>query len=354
MRVIIGRAVQAGAATPYRPLTEALLQALRDRKIPDNAHLAPWLPALRAIVPAGSQTSTGDHSAAVRGEAVLRLLRSLAAPAALLVILEDLHWADPDTLAVIEYLADNLAGEPVLVVATSRSEPPSAAADLAARFDECRSATHIRLDRLADDQVAHMVRSCVPAADPETVSRVQRIADGVPFIVEESLGSPGVPESFADTVRGRLAAFGPEERLVVRTAAVLGRQFDWRLLAAATGLPADVVSGALERGTDVMLLTVQGEAFRFRHTLTREAVAGTLLPPTRPALAATAIAAVEAAHPGPTGTHQHLAPTLNGRRWPPVRSRRWRRPIPGCPASGGISPPTLPPRPATRSGPARC
>ena len=60
----------------------------------------------------------------IRGEAVLRLLRWLARPGGLMVVLEDLHWADPDTLAVLEYLGDNLGALPVLVLATSRDEPP--------------------------------------------------------------------------------------------------------------------------------------------------------------------------------------------------------------------------------------
>lgn len=308
--VITGRAVPTGAGTPYRPLTEALLQALRDRDFPDDADLAPWLPALRAIVPTDSAVSTGDHSAAVRGEAMLRLLRRLARPGALLVILEDLHWADPDTLAVIEYLADNLSGAPVLCVATIRSEPPSAATDLAIRLHRRRATAHLPLERLRDDDVADMVRACSPAATPDVITRVQRTADGVPFIVEESLGSPGVPRSFTDTVRSRLARFDPDERLVICTAAVLGRHFDWRLLPAATGLPPDAVSGALERGVSTMLLMVDGDAFRFRHTLTREAVAGELLPPRRSAIAARALETVEAAHPGLSGSWRDLAADL--------------------------------------------
>ena len=117
--VIVGRAVPGGASTPYRPLTEALLQALRDRSVPDDRDLAPWLPALGAIVPPLDGGGHGDATPAVRGEAVLRLLRRLARPGALVVVLEDLHWADPDTLAVVEYLGDNIWCEPLPV-----SPPP--------------------------------------------------------------------------------------------------------------------------------------------------------------------------------------------------------------------------------------
>ena len=313
--IVVGRAVPASASTPYRPLTEALLQALRDRSFPDDTELAPWLPALRAIVPtavipAAGGNGHGDHSPAVRGEAVLRLLRRLAQPGTLLVVLEDLHWADPDTLAVIEYLGDNLAAEPVLCVATARSEPPSAAMDLAIRLRGRRSAAHISLGRLDDDNVAIMARACLPGVAGDIIARVQRAADGVPFLVEEMLASPGVPRSFADTVRTRLAGLGDDERLVLHTAAVLGRHFDWRLLSSATGLSPGVVSGALERGVGSLLLTVDGDAFRFRHALTREAVAGELLPPRRAELAERVLAAVEAAHPELQGSWRDLAADL--------------------------------------------
>ena len=164
---------------------------------------------LRAIVPTldgGDGTGHGDHSAAVRGEAVLQLLRRLAGPGGLLLVLEDLHWADPDTLAVLEYLSDNLAAEPVLCVATCRDEPASAAAELIARLHARRAAARIALGRLSADEVAAMVRACLPTAAGEVIARVQRLADGIPFLVEELLAAPGVPSSFADGVRARLAA----------------------------------------------------------------------------------------------------------------------------------------------------
>jgi len=317
VRVLTGRAVPASEASPYRPLTEALLQALRGHPLPDDDGLAPWRPALRAIIPAIAPTidghdgdGHGDHSPAVRGEAVLQLLRRLAGPAGLLLVLEDLHWADPDTLAVVEYLSDNLSAEPVLCVATCRGEPASAAAELIARLHGRRAASRIALGRLSADEVAAMVRACLPAAGDDVLSRVQRLAEGVPFLVEESLAAPGVPRSFADGIRARLAAVSDEERLVLYTAALFGRQFDWRLLPAATGLPADVVAGALEGGVASQLLTVDGDAFRFRHMLTREAVAAEVLPPRRVALAARALAALEAAHPDLPGASGDLAADL--------------------------------------------
>ena len=313
MTVLTGRAVPSDSTSPYRPLTEALLQALRGRPFPADAGLAPWLPALRAIIPAAVPSrgsGHGDHWPAVRGEAMLQLLRRLAGSAGLLMVLEDLHWADPDTLAVVEYLGDNLASEPVLCVATCRGEPASAAADLITRLYRRGAAVQVELGRLSADQVADMVRACLPAADDDVIIRVQRLADGIPFLVEEALAAPGVPRSFADGVRARLADLDEDERQVLHAAALFGRQFDWRMLPAATGLPADVVAGALEQGVGSQLLTLDGDAFRFRHMLTREAVAAELLPPRRVILAARALAALEAAYPGLPGAAGDVAADL--------------------------------------------
>ena len=155
-----------------------------------------------------------------------------------------------------------------------------------------------------------MVRACLPAAGDDVIARVQRHADGIPFLVEESLAAPGVPRSFADGVRARLAGLTGPERLVLHTAALLGRQFDWRLLPQATGLPADTVAAALEHGMRVQLLAVDDGTFRFRHMLTREAVTAGLLPPRRVALAGRALAALEAAQPGLPGAAGDLAAEL--------------------------------------------
>jgi predicted ATPase len=88
-RVLAGRAVPTSASIPYRPLTEALLQALREGAFPDDPGLTPWLPALRALIPTigGSEGDGrgGEHAVPVRGEAVLQLLRRFAGAAGLLL-----------------------------------------------------------------------------------------------------------------------------------------------------------------------------------------------------------------------------------------------------------------------------
>jgi predicted ATPase len=311
--VVVGRAVPSGASVPYRPLTQALFQAMRVLEVRDEAGLRPWLPALGAIVPgfaAEPRETESPDPPVIRGEAVVQFLERLAPAGGLVIFLEDLHWADPDTIAIVEYLADNAASMPVLCVVTIRSELPTAALTLARRERGRAGMTHLTLGRLGPAQIAVMVEACVPGAAADLLARVQGEAEGVPLLVEDVLASPGVPRSFADTVRERLADFSPHERLVIDAAAVLGRDFDWELLTAMTGQAADAVSAGLARGVDRLLLSADGTSIRFRHALTREAVLEQLLPPRHRDLAAAALAALNAAGQPHADSRRDLAADL--------------------------------------------
>jgi len=111
IRVVTGRAVPQSATAAYRPLTDALVQLLRDRAVPGDTTMEPWLPALGSLLPgmAGLAPASGEVSPGIRGEALIQLLRRLA-PQGLVIVLEDLHWADPDTVALMEYLGEHLDG----------------------------------------------------------------------------------------------------------------------------------------------------------------------------------------------------------------------------------------------------
>ena len=316
--VVMGRAVPASASAPYRPVTEALLQLLRRRPLTDDPSLAPWLPHLTAVLPgvvAGGLAAglgRGVDSQAVRGEAVLRLLGRLG-PDGLVVALEDLYWADPDTVSLVEYLADNAVGQPLLFACSLRTEPPSPASDLARRQRGRPGIVHLPLGRLSEREVAEMIAACSPGADAEEHSRVRRASEGVPLFVEELLASSGIPESISDTVRERLAEFPDHERAVLEAAAVMGHHFDWEILPAASGRPPEVVSRALARAVDRVLVTADGAGFQFRHALTREAVLMSTLPPRLRRAAANALAAVDAAHPDLEGRWRDVAADLAAR-----------------------------------------
>jgi DNA-binding CsgD family transcriptional regulator len=312
---VTGRAVASGSVTPFRPVSEALMQALRVRALPDNG-VAPWSAALRDLIPvqaagtAEPAATTAEIIPTVRGEAVVRLLRALAGPAGLLVGLEDLQWADPDSLAVVEYLADNLQAERVLCVATVRPDPGSAGYQLVQSLDARRNARIVPLRRLSDAEAAQMVVACRPSAPPEEVRSVVDAADGVPFLVEELLAAPGVPASFAAAVAARLAGLSPAQRRIVQVAAVMGRQFDWRLLGTLAEDRPRVVGAALERAVEDGLLDFHEDGYQFRHALTREAIVGGLLPHVRSELARAALVAVEAGGADLRGASRDLAADL--------------------------------------------
>jgi DNA-binding CsgD family transcriptional regulator len=318
--VIGGRAVPASSATAYRPLTGALLQLLRRVPLSDDPSLAPWLPHLAAVLPgvaagappvrageaAGADASGAD---AVRGEAVLQLLGH-SGPDGLVLTLEDLHWADPDTVTLLDYLTDNVGGLPLLLVVSLRTEPASAAADLVRRQRGRAGVVHLPLGRLAEPEVTDMITACRPDADADARARILEVSDGVPLLIEELLASPGVPASVTDTVRVRLAELADDERAVLESAAVIGRHFDWDLLPAASGTDPDVVSRALSGAAERGLVDADGAGFRFRHALIREAVLASMLPQRVRRASREALAAVDAAHPYLEGAWREVAADL--------------------------------------------
>ncbi|HVL83371.1 MAG TPA: AAA family ATPase [Pseudonocardia sp.] len=304
MTTLVGRSLQHGQA-PYRPLTEALFAAARAGPLPDTAELRPFRHALGTIVPDWREEGRGgEESSVVLGEGVLRLARALGGTAGTLLVVEDLHWADADTLAVVEYLADNVGGQPAVLLVTVRATESPEASDLVTRLESRGAARVVDLGRLPPAEVAVMAAQCAGAAGTEVGDEVfavvARRSEGLPLLVEELLSVPAsgisqaVPGTFADAVARRLEALRAESRLVVECAAVLGRRFDWRLLAAVTALPESGVRQGLADAVGVQLLRTDADGgFSFRHALTRDAVLAGLLPPTRIALARRAARAVD-------------------------------------------------------------
>lgn len=248
-----------------------------------------------------------DDSVLVLAEAVLRLLGELAAPG-LLLVLEDLHWADPETLAVVEFLADNI-GHTALVL-TARDEPGDAArlVETLARRGACIAWF---LDPLSPAETDAMIDACAPGFSDRAVVRER--SGGVPLLVEELLAEPGtVPRSVADSVRSRLADLPGSVRDALAVAAVLGERFDWRVLAVATSQeePVTLDSIRIAIRSHLMDSADAADEFRFRHALLRDAVLGELLPPERRRWAGRALAAVRGLHPELDGSWCDVAVDL--------------------------------------------
>src|SRR5439155_22807079 len=127
-----------GTNVAFRPLAEAL-SPFAGTLTSAGAALEPWLPALAGIVP-GLGRPVADGNEAGRGEALVRALAVLTDERGGVLVLEDLHWADPDTLALVEHLTDNLERARVLCLVTVRSDEPSGGRDLARAVASRRSA----------------------------------------------------------------------------------------------------------------------------------------------------------------------------------------------------------------------
>jgi hypothetical protein len=125
--VFTGRAAESTVRVPFRPIAEALIRAARGGLSADAPRVAHYRPALGSLVPEWSREADrgADISDVIIAEGLVRLLNAPGGAGALLV-LEDLQWADARTLAVVEYLADNLAGSRVLCLVTIRDCEPSA------------------------------------------------------------------------------------------------------------------------------------------------------------------------------------------------------------------------------------
>ncbi len=320
--VLTGRAVDTGTPVPFRPLFEALSGHFRQVGATSASSMQPR--ALAQIVPEWRVAGEEPYQASPMeiGEGLLRFLTSITDDVCV-VLLEDLHWADPETAAVLEYVADNVATTRVLCVATTRlghaESLDRVLHDLLARG----SVTHLGLRRLDRDELATMTSTClgVETVGADVAGLIDNFADGLPLLVEEllttsvadgtitasadgwrvaSAGGPAVPDRFAELVRRRLRSLDDAVADALRVAAVLGARFDVELLGAALAAPIADVADAMRAGIAAQLLSADQPGpttFEFRHALTRDAILTQLLAVERVAIARQALAALELVQP---------------------------------------------------------
>ena len=283
--VLTGRAVEGGG--PYRPVAEALVGALRAGLDVTPASLGPYGPALARLLPDWSSAAgappaePGVDPGLVLGEAVARFLGLVGRGRPCLLLLEDLHWADADSWAVLAHAAVVVPSLPVVVVATLREDEQGTTP--ATALSRLPGVTTLRLARLSRTEV-HRLAVALGAPDPATWTMLDDRADGLPFLVEELValrGSGALPPTLRALVADRLALMSPEHRRVLAGAAVLGLAPDWTLVHRVTDISEPDVLAALRAAEEARLLTVEAGTLRWRHALTHEAVVALVLPPER-------------------------------------------------------------------------
>jgi DNA-binding CsgD family transcriptional regulator len=348
--VLYGRASESSAPAPFRPIADALADAVRAGITPDSPSVGDYRAALSSLVPEWGQPgdSAAEVSPLIVGEALLRIL-SLPGWRGGLLVLDDLHWADPETIAIVEYLADNVGTARVCCLATVRDSEPSLGLDMLGSLTARRSATTIEVPRLSHADVLDMASACLDVrAAPPAISQLLASCEGLPFAVEEILAAAvasgelvradhewsvnkkivtAVPASIVGSVRRRITAMGARARTVIVAAALLGKKFDWTLLPAVSGASEAETLDVLQEAQRMQLIVPASSVsgwFRFRHSLTRAAIVSSLEPPERARQTELAAKVVEAAHPGLPGPWCDLAAELHTTAGRPVEAARLR------------------------------
>ncbi len=292
-RVTTGHCLDFGdSQLAYLPLTE-ILGALDD-ELPEvvekvgAAHpaLTRLRPGRRILTAEGGREATsvdrGDLFAAVH-----ELLEVAAAQTPLLVVVEDLHWADHSTRDLLSFLFARPYAAPVAIVGSYRSDDLHRRHPLrrqVAEWSRLRGVERIALSPLPEDAVRALVAELVPAglSEAELADIVAR-GEGNPFFVEELTSvtaSPGrwVPADLAEVLLVRLDGLDEYARHVVRAAAVGGRRVSHDMLQAVVDLDPLALEAGVRDAVEMNVLVASDGGYEFRHALLGEAVYDDLLP----------------------------------------------------------------------------
>lgn len=295
--VLLGRC-HTEALVPYEPFVEALRQLPDDLLREQATILGRVMPEL---APAGATPPHGEDPAAryVLFEAVVRALITGARRAPLLLIIDDLHWADEPTLLMLRHVARTAEHARLLILGSYRTtEVPGTEKVVRSLGDLAHDVPfeRIPLAGLEDAEVAEMIstlvgrRSSLPlgaavrrdtAGNPLFVGQLLRHLDAEGVLVarggELILAAPeegfGLPDSVTELVATRLSALRDQTVATLRTAAVIGREFGDELVSAVDDRPADDVLAALEEATAAGLVEeIDAGRHAFVHALVREAI----------------------------------------------------------------------------------
>ncbi len=313
---------------PEARLRSALESALTH--LLGNANLLPPLARMMGVsgragtpvAPGASESGRGRVSPEEVRRATFAAVRSVvsrfAAVGPTVLVLEDLHWADPTSLRLTRELAELATGRPLLILATAR---PDASPEVA-RLAEVPSGSKVQLWPLDEESAGALARSLIgDVAGSDVLATALASAEGNPLFLEERLASlietgtlvrergkwwlrdapgPGLPQVLERLVRSRIDRLSPAAQEAMRAASVLGAEFTPAVLAAVAGVQSRALSPVLDELTASDLVHPEPHGggphvYRFRHALIQEATYLGLLRSERRDLHARAAAAIEAA-----------------------------------------------------------
>ncbi|MBD3941772.1 AAA family ATPase [Microbacterium sp. NEAU-LLC] len=271
--------------TPIRRVLHEIYTAVGDERFRAAAGSPAVVATLASLIPELADASLvpssgGDYVA----EAIERIIENLSAEVHLLIVIEDLHWADAATLALLKTLAVTLRGRHVTLICTYRSDDVGRGHPLRAvlaELDRSRVVTGVEITRLRPEDVAEHIRSLTGGAvSTDHLEAVTARSEGVPFFVEElvDLKDGELPDTLRDVVLARFERLTPHAQEVVGLVAVGGVHVDDDLLNEVhDGDPRDLREGLREAVAGSVLVSDE-HGYTFRHALIQEAVHDDLLP----------------------------------------------------------------------------
>jgi tetratricopeptide (TPR) repeat protein len=330
-RVLVGRCWEASGAPAYWPWVEALrtyvanvdLEGLKADLGAGAPQLAQIVPELRELVSdPPSLEAGGSESARFRlFDAVRSFLRNASARAPIVLVLDDLHAADEPSLLLLRFVARDLAGARVLVVALYREVDPipgDALAELLADLTREPTTRRVALVGLDEAAVAEYVAlSAAELASPELVAVLHDQTEGNPLFVTETVrllgvektmseGRVSIPQSVRDVIARRLRHLSDQTNRVLVLASVLGREFTLATLARATDIPEDALLDSLDEASVARVVADVPDApgrLRFAHVLIRDTLYDALSAARRAAFHRRVVGALEDIYGTDAGAH---------------------------------------------------
>ncbi|MEO5710154.1 MAG: AAA family ATPase [Nocardioidaceae bacterium] len=294
-QTLVGHCLDFGdSALPYLPFSELFGRLAGDR--PETiAELTADRPVLSHLMP-GRRLISGTTAGAAENlersdlfDAIHGAFDDLSEERPVLVVIEDVHWADRSTRDLLSFLFARAFRGPVVVLASYRTDDLHRRHPLratAAQWLRVPGVHRVQVDPLTDPDVRRLVRSLLPGPLSESdLHTIVSRAEGNAFFAEELVSATegahgaGLPEDLADLLLVRLDRLEDDGRAVVRAAACAGRRVSHPLLAAVVGLPDDVLEASLRAAAEQNILVRLGtDSYAFRHALLAEAVYDDLLP----------------------------------------------------------------------------
>jgi ATP/maltotriose-dependent transcriptional regulator MalT len=296
-RVLIGGCLELGAESlPFAPFTAVLRELVRDLGAAGVAALLPGGSGreLARLLPEFGTPAGPDEAGEARArlfEQMLVMLEHLAESGPVVLVIEDMHWADQSTMDLLAFLIRNQWSlDGVLIVATYRSDDlhrTHPLRPLLAELGRIDWVSRMDLGRLSRPDTAQLVAQIIgrePADD--LLAAVYQRAEGNPLFTEALVGNSagngepgsGLPESLHDLLMAGLRRLPEETQEVVRVASAGGDRIGHGLLTAVTGLDGTALGRALRPAVAANVLLAESDGYAFRHALIREAVHDELLP----------------------------------------------------------------------------